>query len=203
MAVMPMSYSPSTVTRCFAIVEEFEVAGKAAAVIFDAASPRASIIELDLTADDRGQPRHRVLAMLDLAKKTALGDNVIAVERFWQDEACVMQIEGVCVAREVREGGLATRLYEALVTKCGVTLVSDNEQYEGGKALWQKIARTSSTLAVFVLDTDDGVFYPYDGNKVRYDGEAIPEEKIWSLHPDKSLWGVVLVAEDMQKIAAI
>lgn len=203
MAVMPMSYSPSAVARSFVTVDEFNVAGINAAIIYDAATPRASIIDLDITTDERGAARHRVLAMLDLAKKTALGDNVIAVERFWQDEACVAQVEGVCVLPDIRDAGLATRLYEALVTKCGVTLVSDNEQYAGGKALWQKIASRSEALAVFVLDSEEGKFYPYDGNKVRYDGTAIPEEKIWSVHPDKSLWGVVLVAEDAQKVAAL
>lgn len=203
MAVLPMSYSPSAVERSFVIVDEFDVAGIRAAVIYDAATPRAAIIDLDLTADIRGVARHRVLAMLNLAKKTTLGDNVIAVERFWQDESCVAKVEDVCVLPDIRDAGLATRMYEALVIKCGATLVSDNEQYAGGKALWQKIARETSELAVFVLDTDEGKFYPYDGDKVRYDGVAIPEEKIWSVHPDKSLWGVVLVAENMRKFATL
>lgn len=44
----------------------------------------------------------RVLATLDLAKKTELGVNVIAVECFWQDDACVAQVEGVCVLPDVR-----------------------------------------------------------------------------------------------------
>ncbi len=34
------------------------------------------------------------------------------------------------------------------------TLISDFEQYEGGKMLWQKIARESDQIAVFVLDTE-------------------------------------------------
>ncbi|CAN1579160.1 N-acetyltransferase [Escherichia coli] len=202
MAVIPMSYSPSAVERSFSVVNEFELAGRKLAVIFDEQTPRASIINLDPEQID-GSARHRVLAMLELQKKKAIGDNVIAVERFWQDDACVMQIEGVCVDKAIREAGLATILYETLVTKCGIILMSDNEQYEGGKYLWQKIASRSSDLAVFILDTDEGKFYPYDGTKVRYDGVSIPEEKIWSVHPDKSLWGLVLVAEDARRIAEL
>lgn len=202
MAVIPMSYSPSAIERSFSIVNEFELAGRKLAVIFDENTPRASIINLDPEKID-GSARHRVLAMLELQKKKSIGDNVIAVERFWQDDDCVMQIEGVCVEPALREAGLATILYETLVTKCGVILMSDNEQYEGGKFLWQKIALRAKGLVVFVLDADEGRFYPYDGTKIRYDGQSIPEEKIWSVHPDTSLWGIVLVAEDARRIAEL
>lgn len=203
MPVMPASYSPAAVERCFKIIDEFEIAGIRAAVIFDESTPRASIINLDVETDERGALRHRALAMLELQKKKNIGDNVIAVERFWQDEQCIAQIEGVCVLPDVRDLKLATRLYETLVTKCAVILISDNEQYAGGKALWQKIARETTELAVFVLDSDEGKFYPYDGRKVRYDGKSIPEEMIWSKHPDKSLWGIVLIAESCRKIDKI
>lgn len=53
---------------------------------------------------------------------------------------------------------MATLLYEELVVKCGVILMSDNKQYEAGKALWQKIAQESDKLAVFILDSDVGQF---------------------------------------------
>lgn len=127
MTVLPISYSPSAVKRSFVVVDEFDVAGIRAAVIYDAATPRAAIIDLDITADSRGVMRHRVLAMLTLAKKTAQGDNAIAVKRFWQDETCIAKVEDVCVLPDIRDAGLATRIYEALVIKCGVTLVSYNE----------------------------------------------------------------------------
>lgn len=72
---------------------------------------------------------------------------------------------------------MATLLYEELVVKCGVILMSDNKQYEAGKALWQKIAQESDKLAVFILDSDVGQFYPYCGDRVPYNGKGIPEEK--------------------------
>ena len=123
MTVLPMSYSPSAVERCFVIVEKFDLAGIRAAVIYDAVTPRAAIIDLDLTADNRGAARHRVLALLNLAKRTAPGDNAIAVKRFWQDESCVEKVEDACAS----PAGLETRIYKALAIKCGVTLISDNE----------------------------------------------------------------------------
>ena len=116
----------------------------------------------------------------------------------WED-ANVIQVEGICVDPAERDKGLATRLYEALVLQCGVTLVSDFEQYEGGKMLWQKIARESDQIAVFVLDTEQGAFWPYDGSKVIYDGGCIPEDRIWSHSPDQKCYGIVLVAENKQR----
>ena len=123
MTVLPMSYSPSAIKRCFVVVDEFDVAGIRAAVIYDAATPRAAIIDLDITADNRGAARHRVLAMLNLAKTPTQGDHTIAVKRFWQDERCVVTARDTCLS----PAGLDTRIYETLVRKCGVTLVSDNE----------------------------------------------------------------------------
>lgn len=121
MTVLPMTYSPSAIERCFVIVDEFDVAGIRAAVIYDAATPRAAIIDLDLTVDTRGAARHPVLAMLNLAKKTAQGDNAIVVKRFWQDERCVVKAGDTCLS----PADLETRIVETLVSKCGVTLVSD------------------------------------------------------------------------------
>ncbi|MFP2507091.1 hypothetical protein [Buttiauxella gaviniae] len=198
MIVMPLSYSPAVIDRSFEVVDEITLAGKRFLVIFDKQTPRAAIVKAEIVEID-GVARHIAVAMLELANQKSIGDNVISVERFWE-ETDLLQVEGVCVDRRYQEAGLATRLYEALVINCGIILMSDNTQYEGGKALWQKIARESKVLAVFVLDTDCGRFYPYDGIKVIYDGASIPEDKIWSIHPETSHFGVVLIAEDKRKI---
>lgn len=197
MIVMPASYSPATVARSFKVIHEFELAGRPLQVIYDEGTPRAAIIN-GKTENINGTERHRVIASLDLTRRQTIGDDVIAVERFWQDPE-IMQVEGVCVEPGARDKGLATLLYETLINQCGLILMSDNEQYDGGKMLWQKIARESSEIVVFVLDTDRGAFWPYDGSKIIYDGGSIPEEKIWSTHPDKTHWGVVLVAESKQR----
>ncbi len=197
MIVMPTTYSPMTVARAFKQVEEFELSGRLLHVIYDPQTPRAAIIEADIETFE-GVPRHRVVAALDLQRKPTLGKGIVAVERCWED-ANIIQVEGICVDPAERDKGLATRLYEALILRCGITLVSDFDQYEGGKMLWQKIARESDQIAVFVLDTEQGAFWPYDGSKVIYDGGCIPEERIWSISPDQKCHGVVLVAENRQR----
>ena len=47
----------------------------------------------------------------------------------------------------------------------------------GGKALWQHIARRSTNLKVFILDTDSARYYPFDGERISYDGKSIPNQK--------------------------
>lgn len=201
MIIMPTTYSPSAVKRAFSVIHEFEMSGTAMAAIYNPSAPVAAIIRVDLE-EFNGTPRHRVIAKLDLNRKLAVGDNVLAVERFWQDSEA-LQVEGIIVDPRQQFSGLATMLYELLVTECGITLASDNEHYEGGKALWQHIANQSEKLAVFVLDAEAGLFYPYNGQKLAYDGKGIPESAIWNEHPDKTHWGVILIAEDKRKIAAL
>ena len=201
MIVMPLSYSAAAIERSFEVIEELTVVDQHFLIIFDKQTPRASIVKAELE-NMGGELRHVAVAMLELNNQKTLGDNVISVKRFWED-AQVLQVEGVCVERRLQESGFATQLYEALVLKCGVILMSDNTQYEGGKALWQKIARSSDALSVFILDTDEGAFFPYDGTKAIYDGMSIPEDKIWSVHPDIERFGVVLIAEDKRRIETL
>ncbi|WNJ79097.1 hypothetical protein RJE46_21225 [Cedecea neteri] len=201
MVVMPFSYSASAVKRSFEVIEELTFADQHFLIIFDRLTPRAAIIKAQPDGNENDL-RHTVVAMLELKNQKTIGDNVISVDRFWEDQS-VLQVEGVCVEKQLQEAGFATQLYEALVLKCGVILMSDTVHYAGGKALWQKIARNSSQLSVFVLDSDAGRFYPFDGTKVTYDGTSIPEDKIWSTHPDKEHFGIVLIAEDKRRVAAL
>lgn len=201
MVVMPFSYSTASIKRSFEVIEELTFAGQHFLIIFDRSTPRAAIIKAEPEGNEKDR-RHAVVAMLELKNQKTIGDNVISVDRFWEDQS-VLQVEGVCVEKPLQEAGLATQLYEALVLKCGVILMSDNIHYAGGKALWQKIARNSTQLAVFILDSDDGRFYPFDGTKAAYDGISIPEEKIWSTHPDKEHFGIILIAEDKRRVAAL
>ncbi|WP_016583065.1 hypothetical protein, partial [Yersinia pestis] len=145
MIVMPSTYSPATIAREFKVIHEFELSSMKYGVIFDKNVPKAAIIRMN-TESFNGIPRHRIIAALDLVAKQELGENVISVQRFWQDSA-LFQVEGMVVEQGARGKGLATLLYEELVVKCGVILMSDNKQYEAGKALWQKIAQESDKLA--------------------------------------------------------
>ncbi|ENO4798354.1 hypothetical protein ACBO47_003476, partial [Escherichia coli] len=81
-------------------------------------------------------------------------------------------------------------------------LSGDSGGQSRGKALWQHIARRSTNLKVFILDTDSARYYPFDGDRIFYDGESIPESEIWSEHPDRNKHGVVLVAESVNGKAA-
>lgn len=196
MIVLPSSYSPDTIKRRFEIINELFLLGSNWLVLYDEKTPFAAVASAEV-CDINGEPRHRVIAVLEMARREQCGE-VFRVRRFWQDSEA-LQIEGVVVDPELQNMGLATALYESLVIDKGVTLMSDNHHYEGGKALWKKIARSSEKLAVFVLDTDAGVFFPYDGTRVCYDGNCIPETEIWSIHPDQDRFGVILIAEDKRK----
>ena len=193
MAVIPMSYSPGTVARRFSILDGVTIQGVLYQVIWDSKTPFAAVIEAAPSVID-GDMRHKAVATLELQRRPQLEG--VLVRKFWEDSD-VAQIEGIVVDGTVRDVGLATFVYETVASKAGVVLLSDNEQYEGGKALWQHIARRSSELKVFILDTDAAQYYPFDGERVCYDGVSIPESEIWSEHPDRSKHGVVLVAESI------
>lgn len=167
-------------------------------IIWDPKTPFAAVIEAAPSVIDC-DVRHKVVATLELQRRSQLEG--VFVRKFWEEQD-VAQIEGIVVDGAVRDVGLATFVYETIATKAGVILLSDNEQYEGGKALWQHIARRSTNLKVFILDTDSARYYPFDGDRICYDGESIPESEIWSEHPDRNKHGVVLVAESVNGKAA-
>ncbi|CAM7127830.1 N-acetyltransferase [Escherichia coli] len=198
MAVIPMSYSPATVARRFSILDGVTIQGVLYQIIWDPKTPFAAVIEAAPSVID-GDIRHKVVATLELQRRSQLEG--VFVRKFWEEQD-VAQIEGIVVDGAVRDVGLATFVYETIVTKAGVVLLSDNEQYEGGKALWQHIARRSTNLKVFILDTDSARYYPFDGERISYDGESIPESEIWSEHPERNKHAVVLVAESVNGKAA-
>ncbi|ORM71946.1 hypothetical protein [Pantoea rwandensis] len=196
MAIMPMSYSPNTLQRRFDVIDEFELGSTTYWIIYDRKTPFAAVVDAGPVLIENDM-RHRVIATLELARVENFSG--FSVKAFWQD-ASALQVEGI-VVQEIMQGfGLATRIYETLVVKENITLMSDHHHYEGGKALWKYIAQKSRLLQVFVLNTEEGKFYPYDGTKIRYDGLSIPENKIWSIHPDDSLRGVILIAENSSKV---
>ncbi|GBU11741.1 hypothetical protein AwEntero_03420 [Enterobacterales bacterium] len=201
MIVLERSYSTATLTRRFEIIDEIRFNNIDMLIIYDEKIPFIAIAEAQTRIDKRGEKRHHVVATLELARRKK-GDEILDVSQFWQDEQ-VFQIGGVVVNPEMRDFRLATLLYETLVVKKNLTLMSDNDQYAGGRALWQRLARESNNVVVFVLDTEKGQFYPYDGTKMRYDGVSIPESSIWSHHPDKTHWPVVLMAQNNERLISL
>jgi len=198
MPVIPMTFSPGTVARRFEVLEEVTLRDTLYQVLFDSKTPFVAVIEAtpSLVGEEL---RHKVVATLELQRRPQLEG--VLVKKFWED-CDVAQIEGVVVDGAMRDIGLATFIYETVAIKANITLLSDHEQYAGGKALWQHIARQSKELVVFVLDTDSACYLPFDGDRVQYDGKCFQESDIWSEHPDMSKHGVVLVAESRSKFNA-
>ena len=194
--ILPQSYSQATIARRFEVLRELRVDGAVCQIVYDDDVPLAAVVRKE-PADINGQLRHEIIATLEMVRRSEF-DDLITVGKFWQ-ESEALQIEGVVVNAPLRNRGLATAIYECLVLNKNIVLVSDNYHYESGKALWQSIARTSEQLNVFVLDAEEGNFYPYDGERVRYDQQSIPEAEIWSVQPDEARLGIVLVAEDARK----
>lgn len=195
MAVLPTTFSPATIAEEFIIVRRFELEGLKLAVIFERAKYRAAVINMT-TERLNGGDYHRVIVMLRMTPNTALGQNGVETKRLWIDDAyLIAQVEDVTTDVEFRRQSLAATLYESIISLCGLVMISDNEQYEGGKRLWKRIARAKQGVAVYVLDSTNGMFYPYDGTRLQYDGANIPDAEIWSEEPDGSKHKIVLAAE--------
>jgi len=196
MILYPISYSPSALKRAFDVSGTTDILGVPALIVLRKDKTAAAIVYAEPSLEENGELRHLVAAKLDLIprKSTNQNESILAVKRYWESKA-VLQVEGVVVDRSVQDTRVATTLYEHLIVEKGLILMSDHDQYIGGQNIWKRIARVSKKIDVFILDTESGRFYPYDGERTRYDCESIPESEIWSLAPDESRRGIVLVAE--------
>ena len=118
MAVIPMSYSPATVARRFSILDGVTIQGVLYQIIWDPKTPFAAVIEAAPSVID-GDVRHKVVATLELQRRPRLEG--VFVQKFWEEQD-VAQIEGIVVDGAVRDVGLATFVYETIVTKAGVEI---------------------------------------------------------------------------------
>lgn len=90
----------------------------------------------------------------------------------------LFQVDLVETSPEVTRLGLATYIYKYLVSQ-NSTILSDNHQYRGGKAIWKKLCKDSD-FKVRVFHQENNDFLRDDKGKVIvYDGSNIPEEQIW------------------------
>lgn len=79
--------------------------------------------------------------------------------------------------------GDGTMLYAGLVNK-GLTIISDNTQYRGGKHLWKKIAAVQSQFGYVVNVIVDGKPYmDENGKPFVYNGSNLPDDHLWSERP--------------------
>lgn len=114
-----------------------------------------------------------------LALKLELDNKITNPALTWIND--VVQVRKIAIRQEYAGQGIASSLYELLVDN-GFTIVSDDSQYDPGKALWKRLAKTNS---VYLL-TLSGKFKPYNGNN-------IPDDEIWSTDKYGHGYGSVLV----------
>jgi hypothetical protein len=82
---------------------------------------------------------------------------------------------------KMARGGYGAMLYVALV-EMGLTIISDNTQYQGGAELWKKLAAGARGYVINVIV--DGVPMPdANGKPFVYNGSNLPDDKLWSARP--------------------
>ena len=84
-----------------------------------------------------------------------------------------LQVDLVQTAKRSQQSSIATELYFRLAY-AGFTIISDNEQWIGGKRLWKRLARSS------VSEHPTRVFLLRNNKLEPYDGTNIPDDEIWS-----------------------
>lgn len=93
-----------------------------------------------------------------------------------------LQVHTVFNQVEFRNRNLAMAMY-VLLARYGFTVVSDFEQYDGGKALWKKMA-AESLIRKFVIriwsDAQGDWIKDSTGEPVVYNGENVDEFFIWN-----------------------
>lgn len=78
--------------------------------------------------------------------------------------------------------GFGTAIYWALADR-GITIISDNTQYKGGKELWKKLAREQGSKYVINVIRDGVPLLDDNGQPFVYNGSNIPDDDLWSARP--------------------
>jgi hypothetical protein len=96
------------------------------------------------------------------------------------------------VAEEYRGLGISTKLYELLVTREKLNLISDVEQYFGARKLWSKLSY-DATLTVDIIDTKACLITFHDV-KIKHGPHESKwlDERIDSYNDDKSHLRMIL-----------
>lgn len=93
-----------------------------------------------------------------------------------------LQVHTVFNQNHYRGRNLAMAMY-VLLARYGFTVVSDFEQYNGGKALWKKMARESADRKFVIRvwsDENEDWLRGNDNEPIAYDGDNIDEFFIWN-----------------------
>jgi hypothetical protein len=81
--------------------------------------------------------------------------------------------------KSLKAAGYGTKLYQALVAS-GITIISDNTQYRGGKALWIALGKQAGNGYVVNIIDHGKVKLDATGKPYQWNGGNIPEEELWS-----------------------
>lgn len=89
---------------------------------------------------------------------------------------------------------IPTKVYSYLAKK-GITVVSDNVQYTGGKRLWKKVSREAASrgLNVYIYDEKArDLMRDPDGKPISYNGSNIDHAAIWTTGDNRIGYDIVL-----------
>lgn len=120
----------------------------------------------------------------------------------FQDLNFEHEIEGPCLqvgmvqAEDNQQGtGFGYELYKA-VLKAGYAIISDYTQYNGGRAMWEKILRRAGQDGHYVLIMDKGELRcAPNGSPIKYNGSNMDAQSIWGGR-DKSYTLLVAINND-------
>ncbi len=167
-----------------AVQREFEELGE-----FDIDRNLYSVDKLKIIARKEGRMVYAVYQ--DINKYNETGWRVVFVLEFKNkptlinypkdiNKKLLLQVNKVNTDKNYRELGLASYVYQLLIKK-GFIILSDIIQLDGGKALWQKIARRSNFDNYKIRIIDDEIGYlKRNGKILEYDGSNISDDEIWT-----------------------
>ena len=91
-----------------------------------------------------------------------------------------LQVEMVAVHKKNMGGrNYASLMYYALA-ELGITIISDNTQFRGGKELWKKLARNAAPHFQVNIIEDARVRLDENNKPFIYDGSNLPDDELWS-----------------------
>ena len=91
-----------------------------------------------------------------------------------------LQVDMVAVHKRNMGGrGYAHNMYYALAD-LGITIISDNTQFRGGKELWKKLAANAAPNYVINIIEDARVRLDDNGKPFEYNGSNLPDDELWS-----------------------
>jgi len=165
-------YSEDTINREFNIIGKTKSENSEYWTIIKKNKSFAVIGELGVREEDK-RVGIKLVGQLDFKDKPDF-----AFDRLISIPESVLQVDSVAVYSN-KFKGMGFNLYLSLV-KYGYIIVSDHTQYEGGKKLWEKIARLSSAkeYSVFIVDNGEPRT-DSDGNVIEYDGTNLKDDTIW------------------------